>query len=767
MSTIRVSRKLFSKNRSIQEAIDQAPAGSVIEIEPGLYKEEIHFHKYVQLVGIGDMEKVVIQGNRESTITMKTGYAVMKNITIRQSWLGQKEVVAISQGALVAEGCRIESRTSPAIKITGDEAEPIFRNCELYSKRSTAVETRGTGKILFEDCELSSDGDLAAVMVIKGNPVFRRCVFTGLESYGVYIEHRGEGLFEECNLFGFHYSPAVGILGGNPQFIRCKIHDGLESGVAIDEGRGHFEECRFFGFGEELPAVRINNRSHPQFANCVFHDCKGGAFLFEGESSGLIEDCEMYGFATAAAIFIFTKAHPQFIRCKIHDGNAEAVHSTDAGNGIFESCEMYGFNSSIVAITNQSRLDLLHCKLSNGKQHGIYVAQKSGGIIRNTDFTHFSHAAAIHVTQVADPLFVNCKILDSLVGVAVTENGRGTFEQCHLDRITEKLWMIQAGNPTIKDSTHEQVVEEEEELPENQTSFVHVLSDTLQGQLLNVIGQEKVKKQLHELFMYLDYLHDRKQMGIRTTEKPKLDALFLGPVDTGKKQIAHLYSTVLYQLGYLDHDGFVETTPNAWLQFEEDEMINRWEQFINHSSAGLIYIDEIDQLLSGIFSSNLEQQWVKLIQQYLSDQERKKILVISGTEMKTKRWFNKYPTLKNQIEHFFVFEDYSPEEMSFIFYRIAQDEDYHVDPTAQPALVKQMHKIWHYPGKQSHARRVYDYFKQVKIMHSMRCARLPKESRSKEVLTTIIEADLQLKETDHSGMLLPQDEEWADRLRRK
>lgn len=766
MATIRVSRKLFAKNRSIQEAIDHATSGSVIEIEAGLYREDIYINKYVELIGVGNPEETIIQGSRESVINFNTGYAVIRNLTIRQSWSSQLAVMKISQGALIVEDCQIESRNYAAVKIIGDDTEPIFRRCQIHSIRNVAVEIHSKGNVVFEECRLSSQGDFAAVMVINGDPQFRKCTFTGGNGYGIYVEHKGKGRFEECDLFGFDRSPAVGVLGGNPRFVKCKIHDCAESGVAIEEGKGRFEQCRFYSFGKELTAVRVSHHSHPQFVECVFHDCRGGAFLFEESSSGLIDQCELYGFLSAPAVMIFTQAHPQFLRCKIHDGNREAVYCTDEGKGVLESCELSGFNGNIITVANQSRLDILRCKITNGSKHGLITAQKAKGIIRDSYFAQFHHAAAIHVTQVSDPAVLHCEIEDSKEGVRISEYGRGSFEHCVLRNIKEKQWNIEQGNPVIKHSTLEEETQNSKPISDTKITENHTKpTDTSEAKwnMEHIIGQVAVKKQFQELFMYLDYLQDRKRLGIKTTEQPQLDAIFLGPGDTGKKQMAQKYAEMLRKLGSLHTDAFYHATPLDWLRLSSDEMELLWQDVTSKVAGGLLYIDELQQLLTDTISTANVQKWVEEFEKRLSDPDRDYILIIAGMERQTKRWLNNYPKLRTYFTNTFVFEQYTPADMVKIFHQIAKKEDYTVDTNAYDTLQRQMLILWSRHDQRTHTQRVQEYFQQVKIWHSMRCSKLPKEQRTKEMLTTIIREDLR-KKGDQD--IQPNDDKWVNEIRK-
>ena len=57
MKTIRVSRKFFATYRSINQAIMHAEPGSRIEVEPGVYRENLYINKYIEIVGVGEQGK--------------------------------------------------------------------------------------------------------------------------------------------------------------------------------------------------------------------------------------------------------------------------------------------------------------------------------------------------------------------------------------------------------------------------------------------------------------------------------------------------------------------------------------------------------------------------------------------------------------------------------------------------------------------------------------------------------------------------------------
>lgn len=761
MKTIRVSRSFFATYRSINQAIMQADPGDRIEVEPGVYKEDLYIQKYVEIVGVGDREKIIIQGIERPTVHMATGYAVMKNITIRQARKKNMDTIYIPDGALILEDCEIVARSGAGIVVLGDEAEPIFRRCTIYSDRNAAVEIQNKGKTILEDCHIRT-GNYASIIIREGNPHVRRCTITGDEGYGVYVEDRGKGLFEDCNIFGFDYSPAIGVLRGNPHFVRCRIHDCQDSGVVIEEGRGRFQDCHFFGFEKNLPAARLSHSAQPRFERCIFRDCKGGAFLFEKNASGLIEDCDCYGFTHAPAVEIRSDARPQFIRCRIHDGDEEGIVCREGGKGLLESCEIYSFNGNIISILDLSQLDLLRCKIAKGSRHAIFIAQRSKGIIQDTQIEQFPHFAAIQVTQAADPKVIQCEVRNCLKGVRVIENGHGTFERCVFQQILEDVWEIEQGNPSIYLCKEEGKVSkaDSDEFADMEEPFnVSLPLQKLLIQLEQVIGQQQVKKELREFILYLDYLQDRKRMGIKTSEQPDLHIVFIGPSQTGKQQVASLYSKLLKELDYVDRTEItLLSVSNELLQAEKMDQ-DAWEKKMDQATGGVMYIHDFPDLEQ----SSLKNDLLSFLKTFLDASKNLGgvVVILSVLEEQWSQWVKQMPLISSlrQVH----FQDYLPEEMVEIFYQIAEQEDYQVHLTAREPLMKEMIYLWNQENEKGNYKRVADYFQQVKKVHSLRCSKLPKQMRTKEVLTTIMPEDLQL----NGENIRPDHKDWVKHLRKK
>ena len=68
----------------LQDAIDKAPAGSILKLPNGVYKGAVHINKALSIIGEGD--NVVIDGENQGTvITSKGSFVTLKNLTIINS----------------------------------------------------------------------------------------------------------------------------------------------------------------------------------------------------------------------------------------------------------------------------------------------------------------------------------------------------------------------------------------------------------------------------------------------------------------------------------------------------------------------------------------------------------------------------------------------------------------------------------------------------------------------------------------------------------
>jgi nitrous oxidase accessory protein len=75
---------IFASTNILQDAIDKAPAGSILKLPAGIYKGKITINKPLSIIGIED-DVVIDGGGKGTVISTKGSYITLKNLTIINS----------------------------------------------------------------------------------------------------------------------------------------------------------------------------------------------------------------------------------------------------------------------------------------------------------------------------------------------------------------------------------------------------------------------------------------------------------------------------------------------------------------------------------------------------------------------------------------------------------------------------------------------------------------------------------------------------------
>jgi len=134
-----VSLVLSSHAGTIQEAIDAAEEGDIIEIPAGTYQESIVLKDGITLVGEG-AETTIIDGAGSECIVKAGKNAVLAGFTIRNGKIG---ISNEGKGMGIFE-CRIEACAPFAIRISDNGCAVIANNIIEGNKRSTGIGCYGS-----------------------------------------------------------------------------------------------------------------------------------------------------------------------------------------------------------------------------------------------------------------------------------------------------------------------------------------------------------------------------------------------------------------------------------------------------------------------------------------------------------------------------------------------------------------------------------------------------------------------------------------------
>jgi hypothetical protein len=222
--------------------------------------------------------------------------------------------------------------------------------------------------------------------------------------------------------------------------------------------------------------------------------------------------------------------------------------------------------------------------------------------------------------------------------------------------------------------------------------------------------------------------------------------------------MAACYASVLAECGFLADDRLVELDVSR-LPVSSEQAAEKLEQMWKQAQGSAFYLLH-PQLLS---ERGLAERLFALIEETVKADHPQTAILFAGPELPLRCWLESGPPWLERMGDPFIFHEYSTEEMALFFERLAREEDYVVHPAAWSALLNEMRSIRQTDTGRSMAERVREYFRRVKVKHGLRCARLPKEERTQEALTLIVEEDLL---PEKSGMQ-PGDPEWLAELEKR
>ena len=234
---------------TIGEAIAAAPAGALVVVRSGTYREALVIDKAVEVVGEGPRGAVVVESTDAHAIELRAERAAIRNLTIRAGGTGQGwGAVMVRRGRPVIEGCDLTSSVGAGMYVVGADSDPVVRACTFADGKGTGIFFLENGRGTFERCTVTGNAYAGIQVKQGGDPVVRECTFADGKGNGIYVLENGRGTFEGCTVTGNAYPGIVVQQGGDPVVRECTIARNRNHGVAVwATGRGTVTGCTLSG----------------------------------------------------------------------------------------------------------------------------------------------------------------------------------------------------------------------------------------------------------------------------------------------------------------------------------------------------------------------------------------------------------------------------------------------------------------------------------------------------------------------------------------
>lgn len=335
--------------RSLSQAIAQAPPGARIQVQPGIYRENIILSQALELIARNELEPVILEAQDSECLLLRSERALISGFTLHSRRSAGKEkrypAVVIETGQPILENCIISSDSGVGALIHGAAARPTLRHCRIYNCREN----------------------------------------------GIFIYDYAQGLIEDCAIFANTLANVAIEEGGNPTLRRCQIYEGAETGIYVwGKGQGLLEDCAIFS--NALTGVTVEQSAQLTLRRCRIHDNRECGIYLWDQGKALLEDCEI---ATniLSGITITEGGQVRCRRCKIYEGQSAGIEVWEQGDGIVEDCDILANATAGILIQAQGELAVRGCRINHNRRHGLRIEAEGYAAVEDCDLTRNAFGA--------------------------------------------------------------------------------------------------------------------------------------------------------------------------------------------------------------------------------------------------------------------------------------------------------------------------------------------------------------------------------------
>jgi len=276
--------------------------------------------------------------------------------------------------------------------------------------------------------------------------------------------------------------------------------------------------------------------------------------------------------------------------------------------------------------------------------------------------------------------------------------------------------------------------------PGTENSNDTLLNDSL-AELNALVGLDNIKNEVNEMVKLVKFY---QETGKDVLNKFSLHTVFTGNPGTGKTTVARLLSKIYKGLGILSKGHLVEVDREGLVAGYVGQTAIKTGEKINEAMGGILFIDEAYSLAQERGSPyDFGGEATQIILKRMEDMRGKFGVIVAGYPEKMLGFINSNPGLKSRFDKYFVFEDYTPDQMFSIALTLFLKEG--VIPEVPAAEHLKKYFTYLYENRDEHfgnARTVRQVVAESVKNQNLRLANMKKDERSAELLSTILVVDV-------------------------
>ncbi|MGE4483640.1 MAG: AAA family ATPase [Oscillospiraceae bacterium] len=265
------------------------------------------------------------------------------------------------------------------------------------------------------------------------------------------------------------------------------------------------------------------------------------------------------------------------------------------------------------------------------------------------------------------------------------------------------------------------------------------------GELLKkldeLVGLDKIKANVKSLINLVKVRKLREENGLPVPPM-SLHLVFMGNPGTGKTTVARLIAQLYCAIGVLSKGQLVEVDRSGLVAGFVGQTAIKTGDVIKSAIGGVLFIDEAYALASAEGSNDFGHEAIEALLKAMEDNRNDLVVIVAGYEELMERFISSNPGLESRFNRYFIFEDYTGEQLYTIFTSMCEKNRYVLDDEA--AEFSKAHFIELYDTRDENfgnARNIRNIFENVISIHSDRVAVM--EAPTKDDLMTVKKEDVE------------------------
>lgn len=213
------------------------------------------------------------------------------------------------------------------------------------------------------------------------------------------------------------------------------------------------------------------------------------------------------------------------------------------------------------------------------------------------------------------------------------------------------------------------------------------IEDVMSEMDRDFIGMESVKAAVRNLATTISANMRRSMAGVGDNNKLGVHLLLTGNPGTGKTTVARTLGKVFRTIKLLPTDKVIEADKNAMVGQYVGSTPQKVNDLVDRAMGGILFIDEAYTLSEDSSSSNsFGKEAIETLMKRMEDDRGKFVCIMAGYRDLMEEFVRVNPGIDSRISHRIHIEDYSADELTKIYLRMAETQQMSMEVDAVETL---------------------------------------------------------------------------------